>query len=74
MIKIQIEIMLAPHVRDPHTNEFGVGVKVTGQVDPKKVPAQEGATLVGIGMAINEYMRSRGATEFNCLKGLINNV
>lgn len=52
-------------------NEFGVGVRVSGSVEPKSVPPGEGATLVGIGMAINEYMHSRGAKDFNCLKGLV---
>jgi hypothetical protein len=52
-------------------NEFGVGVRISGNVNPRNVPEGEGATLLGIGMAINTYMRSRGAQDFNCLKGLL---
>lgn len=48
-------------------NEFGVGVRISGSVKPHQVSEGEGATLVGIGMAINDYMRSRGASDFNCL-------
>lgn len=53
-------------------NEFGVGVRIAGEaIIPRMVPEGEGATLIGIGMAINEYMHSRGAPDFNCLKGLV---
>lgn len=68
MIKLTIEIELA---RGPDINEFGAGVHVYGEMPPRGlVPTAEGATLVGIGMAINSYMRSRGCPNFNCLKQL----
>lgn len=69
MIRFIVEIDTAPF----EGNEFGVGVRVVGDtdLDVQAVPEGEGATLIGIGMAINDYMRSRGAPQFNCLKGLI---
>lgn len=70
MIKLTIEIELTkvPGMR----NEFGAGVQVHGELPPRHlIPDAEGATLVGIGMAINDYMRARGAPTFNCLKGLV---
>lgn len=48
-------------------NEFGAGVDVITVIQPG-TPDSEGATFVGICMAINEYMRSRGAPNFDCLK------
>jgi len=67
MIKMSIEIDSVP----PGTagiNEFGVGVKVKTIVIPIDTPDGEGATFLGISMAINDYMNSRGAPEFDCLK------
>ena len=73
MIKLTVEIELA--LLPGSTNEFGAGVHVHGIVDdPAKVPEAEGATMIGICMAINDYMRSRGAANFNCLKQLLPNV
>ncbi len=68
MIRFIVEIDTVP----TGGNEFGVGVRIAGAVSPRGVPEGEGATLVGIGMAINDYMRSRGAIDFNCLKGILN--
>lgn len=69
MIRLTIEIQAVPS----GGNEFGAGVRVSsdGPVDPRRTPEAEGATLLGLGMAINEYMRSRGCPQFNCLKGLV---
>ena len=67
MIRFTVEIDTVP----VDGNEFGVDVKIAGIVIPARVPEGEGATLIGIGMAINEYMRSRGAPNFNCLRGLV---
>jgi hypothetical protein len=66
VIRFTIEIDTVPQ----GGNEYGVGVRIVGNVNPRGVPEGEGATLIGIGMAINAYMRSRGAPSFNCLKGL----
>lgn len=49
-------------------NEFGVGVRVHTEVIPSTVPDSEGATFVGICLAINAYMHSRGAHGFDCLR------
>jgi hypothetical protein len=69
MIRLTIEIQAVPF----GGNEFGAGVKVAsdGLIDPKRIPDAEGATLIGLGMAINKYMRERGCPQFNCLKGLV---
>jgi len=70
ILKIEIELTKVPG----EANEFGVGVHVYSEapITPGALPEGEGATLIGIGMAINEYMRSRGCQKFNCLKGLVN--
>jgi hypothetical protein len=68
MITLQLEISTV----QTGGNEFGVSVRITGgPLDVKNTPEAEGATLIGVGMAINEYMRARGASNFNCLKGLL---
>ena len=65
MIKMTIEIDLAP----VGGNEFGAGVQVfTNIADPRAQPQAVGATFVGICLAINDYMHSRGAPGFDCLK------
>lgn len=67
MIKMTIEIATVP----PGTsgiNEFGVGVKVQTIMIPHNAPDGEGATFVGICLAINDYMHSRGVPAFDCLK------
>lgn len=69
MIKAVIEIDTVPPGQQGG-NEFGVGVRFGCTVNPHAVPVGEGATLIGIGMAINDYMRSRGCPGFDCLKGL----
>lgn len=66
MIRITIEIDLAPTGQG---NEFGAGVLVHANIaDVQKQPQPVGATYIGICMAINQYMRSRGAPHFDCLK------
>jgi len=66
MITIKIEIDLAPTER---ANEFGAGVLVHAEIPwPKAQPEAVGATYVGICTAINDYMRSRGCPNFDCLK------
>lgn len=69
MIKLTIEIESVPF----GGNEFGAGVRVASAhpINPSTTPDAEGATLLGIGMAINDYMRARGCPQFNCLKGLV---
>lgn len=66
MIRMVIEIS---EVQLPgQTTEFGAGVRVA--TDPfiaTETPKSEGATWVGLSMAINDYMRARGAPDFNCL-------
>lgn len=50
-------------------NEFGAGVRV--MTDGQQLHAardSEGQTWVGLCMAINDYMRARGAPTFDCLK------
>lgn len=52
----------------PHT-EFGAGVLVkTEPFNTANIPPSEGCTWAGICMAINDYMHSRGAHDFDCLK------
>lgn len=65
MITMTVEIS---EVTTSEKNEFGVGVMVHTSIQ-KPVPSDnEGATFVGICTAINEYMRSRGVPDFNCLQ------
>jgi hypothetical protein len=50
------------------SNEFGAGVNVqTDPFVPHQQPQAVGATWCGICMAINEYMRSRGVPNFDCM-------
>jgi hypothetical protein len=71
MIRVSIEIDTVKPLGGIMENEFGVGVRVSGAVVPQDVPEGEGATLIGILLAINGYMHSRGAPDFDCTKGLI---
>ena len=78
MIRFTVEIGTVPAILSEDyppfpggSNEFGVGVRISGTVNLDTAAEGEGATLCGIAMAINEYMHSRGAPEFNCLKGLM---
>lgn len=67
MITIRIEIDMAK--AGQAANEFGAGVLVHSNIgNPRAHPDAVGATFVGICLAINKYMHSRGATEFDCLK------
>lgn len=65
MIVMTIEIDLVPMGGG---NEFGAGVHVHASIPwPQSQPVAVGATYVGICQAINEYMRSRGCPDFDCL-------
>jgi len=73
MIKMTIEIdaITAAGLPAGVRNEFGAGVRVmTEGEDLKNASDSEGQTWVGLCTAINEYMRSRGAPKFDCLKPL----
>jgi len=65
VIKMTVEIS---EVAASPKNEFGVGVRVHTNVDHRTVPETEGATFVGLCLAINAYMHLRGAVGFNCLR------
>lgn len=69
MITMSIEISAVP-VDGQRANEFGAGVQVQSNLPPHAdlVSDAEGSTWVGLCMAINKYMRSRGVPEFDCLK------
>lgn len=60
MIRVTVDIEVKGHRR--------AGVNVTARFDPRTVHDVEGATFVGICLAINTYMRSHGAPDFDCLK------
>lgn len=65
MIRLRIEIDAV----SSGGNEFGVGVLVHNDAfRASEVTDGEGATFIGICMAINEYMRSRGSPDFDCLR------
>lgn len=67
MIRMVIEIDLVPVGQQG--NEFGAGVLVHAEIPwPKAQPEAVAATYVGICLAINDYMRSRGCPDFDCLK------
>lgn len=65
MIKMTVEISEAA---TSQKNEFGVGVMVYTNLRQHPLTDHEGATFAGLCLAINEYMRSRGALDFDCLK------
>jgi hypothetical protein len=69
MIKMTIEIASVP-AGTTGINEFGVGVKVNTIMIPNDTLDGEGTTFAGICLAINDYMHSRGAPAFDCLKML----
>lgn len=61
MITLQITIAEIP--------QGGVGVNVqTNGADMTTATDEEGATWVGLCQAINGYMHSVGATNFDCLR------
>lgn len=65
MITMTVEIS---DISTAEKNEFGTGVMVFTKIEKPGVSDSEGATFVGICTSINEYMRSRGVPDFNCLK------
>lgn len=65
---ITVQVHIGKVINGPK-NVYGVGVSVvTASPNSAGVSDEEGATWVGICMAINDYMQSRGATDFDCLK------
>jgi len=64
-IRMLIEIT---EVTSGPRNEFGAGVLVHTEAGALNAPDSEGSTWVGLCLAINQYMRSRGCPEFNCMK------
>lgn len=68
-MSIRMIVDIGTAVESGPRNEFGVGVAVhTEEFRLSATPEGEGATWCGICKAINDYMRSRGAREFDCLK------
>ena len=61
-----IEIADAPTRRD---DEFGVSILVkTKPFNPKATSKAVGVAWCGICFVINEYMRSHGYPDFDCMK------
>jgi hypothetical protein len=68
-IVIDIDIPKGPQIDAGGYTLAGVNV-VTEPFTAADQPASIGATWAGLCVAINDFMRSRGATNFNCLRQL----
>ena len=64
--RLRLIIEIVPNEDRPDGYPAGV-IVVTEAFAPGDVPDAVGATWVGICTAVNGYMRSRGAENFDCL-------
>jgi hypothetical protein len=66
-IIIDIDTPKGPKIDAGGYTLAGVNV-VTEPFTPADQPASVGTTWAGLCMAINDFMRARGATNFDCLR------